>query len=98
MPYNAAKTENEYGVCKHNIGIPTYPKNINFPTHLSFAQNSYYCTLMKKFTDIFSWENSDLKTYDVDIIHHKIPLEKNTIPFKQKLRPISPLLLPLIEK
>jgi len=25
-------------------------------------------------------------------------LEKDTIPFKQKLRPINPLLLPLIEK
>eukprot|EP00253_Pinus_taeda_P030356 PITA_30356 len=43
-------------------------------------------------------EYSDLKTYDKNIIQHKIPLEKDTIPFKQKLRPISPLLLPLIEK
>ena len=53
---------------------------------------------MKQFTDIFSWEYSDLKTYGNNIIQHKIPLEKNTIPFKQELSPISPLLLPLIEK
>jgi hypothetical protein len=33
-----------------------------------------------------------------DVIQHKIPLEKDIIPFKQKLRPISPLLLPVIEK
>ena len=46
----------------------------------------------------FSWEYSDLKTYDTNIIQHRIPLDKDTIPFKQKLRPISPLLLPVIEK
>ena len=43
-------------------------------------------------------EYNDLKTYDTNIIQHKIPLENNTIPFKKKLRPINPLLLPLIEK
>ena len=53
---------------------------------------------MKQFADIFSWEYNDLKTYDPNIIQHKIPLEKNTIPFKQKLRPISPLLLLLFGK
>ena len=53
---------------------------------------------MKEFADVFSWEYSDLKTYDTSIIQHMIPLEKDTIPFKQKLRPISPLLLPVIEK
>ena len=53
---------------------------------------------MKQFTDIFAWEYSDLKAYDTNIIQDKIPLEKKHCPFKQKLRPISPLLLPLIEK
>ena len=53
---------------------------------------------MKEFSDVFAWEHSDLKTYDTAIIQHRIPLEKDTIPFKQKLRPISPLLLPVIEK
>ena len=38
------------------------------------------------------------KTYDTNIIQYRIPLEKDTIPFKQKLRPISPLILPVIEK
>ena len=53
---------------------------------------------MKEFADVFAWEYSDLKTYDTAIIQHGIPLEKDTIPFKQKLRPISPLLLPVVEK
>jgi len=53
---------------------------------------------MKQFADVFVWEYSELKTYDTNIIQHKIPLEKDTITFKKKLRPINPLLLPLIEK
>jgi hypothetical protein len=53
---------------------------------------------MKEFTDVFSWKYNDLKTYDPEVIQHKIPLEKDTIHFKQKLRPISPLLLPIIER
>ena len=54
--------------------------------------------MMKEFSDIFSWEYSDLKTYDTSIIQHKIPLGKEIVPFKKKLRSISPLLLPVTEK
>eukprot|EP00253_Pinus_taeda_P017902 PITA_17902 len=67
-------------------------------THLSAAQCSEYCTLMKQFADVFSWEYSDLKTYDKNNIHHNIPLENETISFKKTLRHINTLLLPLIEK
>jgi hypothetical protein len=37
---------------------------------------------MKEFTDVFARKYSDLKTYDPEVIQHKIPLEKDTIPFK----------------
>jgi hypothetical protein len=40
----------------------------------------------------------DLKTYDTGIIEHKIPLKENTKPFRQKLRQINPMLLPVMEK
>ena len=65
---------------------------------LNADQKSKFCSLIKEFADVFSWEYSDLKNYDTNIIHHRIPLEKDIIPFKQKLRPINPLLLPVIEK
>eukprot|EP00253_Pinus_taeda_P032038 PITA_32038 len=98
VPYKPAKTENDSIICKHNIGSPTHLKLISLSTNLTFAQNFKYCALIKQFADIFVREYSDHKTYDTNIIPHKIPLGKNTTPFKQKLRPISPLLLPLIEK
>ena len=98
VPHKVAQKEDQFVVHRHNIGSPDHPKYINLSTHLSAAQSAEYYTLMKQFADVFAWEYSDLKTYDKKIIQHKIPLEKDTIPFKQKLRPINPLLLPMIEK
>eukprot|EP00253_Pinus_taeda_P034932 PITA_34932 len=57
-----------------------------------------YIKLFKEFQDIFSWSYEDLKSYDTSIIQHTIPLKENQKPFKQKLRRINPVLLPLIEK
>jgi hypothetical protein len=39
-----------------------------------------------------------LRTYDTSIIEHKIPLKEETKPFRQKLRQINPMLLPIMEK
>jgi hypothetical protein len=39
-----------------------------------------------------------LRTYDTSIIEHKIPLKEDAKPFKQKLRQINPMLLPIMEK
>jgi hypothetical protein len=38
-----------------------------------------------------------LRTFDTYIIKHKIPLKPGVKPFKQKLRQINPILLPIIE-
>ena len=46
----------------------------------------------------FAWSYEDLKSYDTEIIQHKIPLKENQKPFKQKLRRINPVQLPLVEK
>ena len=47
---------------------------------------------------MFSWSYEDLKSYDTTVIQHTIPLKENQKPFKQKLRRVNPVLLPLIEK
>ena len=54
--------------------------------------------MMKRFIDVFAWRYADLKKYDPTIIQHTIPIKENEKPFKQKLRRINPLLMPLIEK
>ena len=52
--------------------------------------------MFKEFKDVFAWGYKDLKSYDANIIQHKIPLKENQKPFKQKIRRINPLLLPLV--
>ena len=80
--HKISQKEYQFVVHRHNIGSPDHPKDINLSAHLSAAQRSEYCTLMKQFADVFTLEYNDLKTYDKNIIQHKIPLEKDTIPFK----------------
>ena len=53
---------------------------------------------MKEYSDVFSWSYNDLKAYDTSIIQHTIPIKKDEMPFKQKLRKMNPKLLPLVEK
>lgn len=49
-----------------------------------------YIDLFKKYSDVFAWSYKDLKTYDTNTIHHKIPLKKGVKSYKQKLRHINP--------
>ena len=53
---------------------------------------------MNKYIDVFSWSHEDLKEYDTSIIQHAIPIKSIEKPFRQKLRGINPMLLPVIEK
>ena len=98
IPFNPAKRDLDPVIQEQNIGSQSHPKLINLSTELTADQRSKFCSLIKDFSNVFSWEYSDLKTYDTNIIQHRIPLEKDTIPFKKKMRSISPLLLPVIEK
>lgn len=53
---------------------------------------------MNEFVDIFAWSYEDLKTFNTEIIQHKIPLKEGTKPFRQKLRKFNPMLLSVIKK
>ena len=72
------------------------PKMIKLSKFLSADMKFKYIEMMKRFVDVFAWNYVDLKEYDPSIIQHTIPIKVNEIPFKQKLRRINPLLMPLI--
>ena len=57
-----------------------------------------YIELFKELSDVFAWSYEDIKSYDTEIIQHKIPLKENQKPFKQKLCRINPVQLSLIQK
>ena len=65
---------------------------------LTKEKRAEYAELLREFADVFAWTYEDLKTYDTFVIEHKIPLKKQAIPFRQKLRQINPMLLPIMER
>jgi len=92
------KKEEYSDVSQFNVANEENPKYVNLASHLTEEQKSEYGESLKEFSDIFAWKYSDLKTYNIDIIKHKIPLNKDTKLFRQKLRSFSPILLPFMEK
>ena len=54
--------------------------------------------LFTEYKDVIAWSYEELKTYDPKIITHEIPLKPNAKPFRQRKRPINPIIEPLIMK
>ena len=65
---------------------------------LTKEQRTEYDELLREFADVFSWTYEDLKTYDTTVVKYKIPLKEEAKPFRQKLRQINPMLLPIMER
>jgi ribonuclease HI len=81
-----------------NIGSQEKPRFVKLSSSLTREQKAEYTELLKEFADVFAWMYEDLKTYDTSVIEHKIPLKEEAKPFRQKLRQINPMLLPVMEK
>jgi hypothetical protein len=88
----------EQEVMDCNIGTTANPKIVKISRALPDEQRNRYVSLMKKIVDIFAWSYEDLKTFDTDIIQHKIPLKVGSKPFRKKIRQFNPLLMSIIEK
>jgi hypothetical protein len=81
-----------------NIGTQEEPKFFRLSSSLNKEQRAKYTKILREFADVFAWTYEDLKTYDTSIIEHKIPLKEEANPFRQKLRQINPMLLPVMER
>jgi hypothetical protein len=93
------KVSNEdVDVAECNIGTEKDPKFVKLSSSLSREQRAEYAELLKEFADVFAWTYEDLRTYDTSVIEHKIPLKEEAKPFRQKLRQINPMLLPIMER
>eukprot|EP00253_Pinus_taeda_P034921 PITA_34921 len=88
----------EKGVENVNIGSTENPRMVKLSKVLPPHVKEKYIGLLYSFTDVFAWDYSYLKAYDISIIQHIIPIKPNQKPFHQKLRRINPNLLPSIEK
>ena len=81
-----------------NIGTEEDPKVIKISKNLTQESKERYIKLMKEFYDVFTWSYDDLKVYNLGVIQHTIPVQRNVKPFKKELIRMNPLLLLLIEK
>jgi hypothetical protein len=94
----AAIKNKEAEVMECNIGTIENPKIVKLSKALPPEQKYRYVSLMKNFADIFAWSYEDLKTFDTNIIQHKIPLNAGFEPFRQKIMQFNPMLMSIIEK
>jgi hypothetical protein len=88
--------EEEITYC--NIGTTENPKIIKLSKALVAEQRDRYVSLIKMFVDTFAWSYEDLNTFNIDIIHYKIPLKAGSKPFRQKIWQFYPIQMFIIEK
>ena len=81
-----------------NIVSKESPRLVKVFRYLSLEIKSKYVELLKNYKDVFVWSYDKLRTYDTTIMEHKIPLKTGVKHFRQKLKQINPILLPMIEK
>jgi hypothetical protein len=89
-------SEEDTGTIQCNIGTEGEPKFVKLSKTLTEEQRYEYIGLLREFDDVFAWTYEDLTTYDTSVIEHKIPLMEEAKPFRQKLRQINPMLLPIM--
>jgi hypothetical protein len=85
-------------VTECNLGTKEDPKYVKLSSSLSKEQRVGYVNLLKEVFDVFTWKYEDFRTYNSSIIEHKMPLKEEAKPFRQKLRQINPMMLPIMEK
>jgi hypothetical protein len=81
-----------------SIGSKENLKFIKLSKYLPHEYKQKYIDFLKEYVEVFAWSYEDLKNYDTNIIQHKIPLNFVIKPFKQNIRKINHILLPMIEK
>jgi hypothetical protein len=98
VPVKGKVSNEDIETTECNIGSQGEPRFVKLSSSLTSEQRVKYTELLKEFDDVFAWTYDDLKTYDTSVIEHKIPLKEGAKPFRQKLRQINPMLLPVMEK
>ena len=57
-----------------NLGTDIKPQNIDLGLGLALDKRLAFIHLLRRYTNVFTWNYDDLKTYDTSIIHHTIPM------------------------
>ena len=76
---NKMETEN---IVDCNIGTTIDPKQVKISKSLPAETRKRYQELISQYSDVFASSYSDIKTYDKNVMQHKIPLKPDTKPVR----------------
>ena len=73
-----------------NLGDEECIKEIMISVHLTEAQRKEFLSLLREYIDIFAWSYDDVSGLSIDIVSHKLPINPDCVPIKQKIRKFKP--------
>ena len=98
MPLKSTLQPQPEEVEDYNIGTKEESGMVNISKYLPPGVKSKYKNLLGQYKDVFAWSYEELRTYNTTVIEHKLPLKPGIKPFRQKLRQINHILLPVVER
>jgi hypothetical protein len=78
----AKKPVDEVDISECNIGTEEDPNHVKLSSSLSKEQRAEYVDILKQFADVFTWTYEDIRTHDIAVIEHKIPLKEEAKTFR----------------
>jgi hypothetical protein len=73
-----------------NLGTEEEKKEVKIGTTLEASIKERLVKLLQEYVDVFAWSYQDMPGIDTDIVEHKLPLQPECPPVKQKLRRTRP--------
>jgi hypothetical protein len=73
-----------------NLGTEEDKKEVKVGTTLEESIKERLIKLLHEYVDVFAWSYQDMPGLDTDIVVHKLPLQPDCPPVKQKLRRARP--------
>ena len=73
-----------------NVGTEKDPRLVQIGSTLSSEEREHLVALLKDFKVVFAWSYEDMPGIDPEIVQHRIPLDPEARPVKQKFRRIRP--------
>ena len=73
-----------------NLGTEEEKKEVKIGTTLEASIKERLVKLLQEYVDVFAWSYQDMPGLDTDIVEHKLPLQPECPPVKQKLRRTRP--------
>jgi len=73
-----------------DLGTGNAKRKVKIGTGMTAPIREELTALLRDYQDIFAWSYQDMPGLSSDIIHHRLPLNPECSPVKQKLRRMKP--------